>query len=208
MADPAVSVGQELLDVPFPDMIREMGLAIAESQYALDMNSVQVAQALAETELPAGSVIIALKETRDTEGNVTNVETLTNDQPMSLLVYGLEPRFYEFSETVIEVKITLTIRRERSVERNFETKFSFKNRTEIKGSYKSSGIAKLLFGKASASVKNTTEVAFAASYNAKYRSKFSFEENGASLIRTTLRPVPPPPRVIPKMTVEEAGGGA
>jgi hypothetical protein len=188
-------------------MIRELALAIAESQYALDMNSVQVAQALAETELPAGSVIIAIKETRDEDGNVTNVETVTNDQPMSLLVYGLEPRFYEFSESIIEVKITITIRQERSVERSFNTKFSFKNRTEFTGSYKSSGIASLLFGKAKASVKNTTEVAFASSFNAKYRSKFSFEENGASLLRTTLRPVPAPARVIPKVTVEEAGGG-
>jgi hypothetical protein len=193
-----VSVGQELLNVPFADMIRELALAIAESQYALDMNSVQVAQALAETELPAGSVIIAIKETRDEDGNVTDVETVTNDQPMSLLVYGLEPRFYEFSESIIEVKITITIRQERSVERSFNTKFSFKNRTEFTGSYKSSGIASLLFGKAKASVKNTTEVAFASSFDAKYRSKFSFEENGASLLRTTLRPVPAPARVIPK----------
>ena len=42
-----VSVGQELLNVPFGDMIREMALAIAEGQMALDMNSVQVAQTLA-----------------------------------------------------------------------------------------------------------------------------------------------------------------
>ena len=203
MADPMLSVGQELLNVPFVDMVRELALAIAEGQYALDMNSVQVAQALAETELPAESVIIAIKETRDTEGNVTSIETVPNDSPMPLLVYGLEPRFYEFSESIIEVKITITIRLERSVERSYESKFSFKNRTEIKGSYKSSGIASILFGKAKAEMKNTTEVAYARSYNAKYSQKYSFEAVGSSLLRTVLKPVPAPVRAIPKITVEE-----
>lgn len=203
MADPMLSVGQELLNVPFVDMVRELALAIAEGQYALDMNSVQVAQALAETELPKESVIIAIKETRDTEGNVTSIETVTNDSPMPLLVYGLEPRFYEFSESIIEVKITITIRLERSVERSYESKFSFKNRTEIKGSYKSSGIASILFGKAKAEMKNTTEVAYARSYNAKYSQKYSFEAVGSSLLRTVLKPVPAPVRAIPKITVEE-----
>ena len=33
-----VSVGQELLNVPFGDMIREIALAIAEGQIALDIN--------------------------------------------------------------------------------------------------------------------------------------------------------------------------
>ena len=53
-----MSVGQELLNVPFGEMIKEMALAIAESQQALDMNSIEVAQALAEIELPVGSVIL------------------------------------------------------------------------------------------------------------------------------------------------------
>lgn len=201
------SVGQELLDVPFTDMVRELALAIAEGQYALDMNSVQVAQALAETELPAGSVIIAIKETRDEEGNVTNIETVTNTEAMPLLVYGLEPRFYEFSESIIEVKITITIHTERSVQRTFDTKFKFKNRTEITGSFNSGWVASILFGKAKTKVKNTTEMAYVRSYNAKYSQKYSFEAQGSSLLRTVLKPVPAPARVIPKITVEETGGG-
>ena len=49
----SMSVGQELLNVPFADMVRSLSLAIADGQLALDMNSIQVAQALAETELDA-----------------------------------------------------------------------------------------------------------------------------------------------------------
>jgi hypothetical protein len=44
-------------------MIREMALAIAEGQIALDMNSVQVAQTLASTQLDAGSVVMYIEET-------------------------------------------------------------------------------------------------------------------------------------------------
>lgn len=42
-----VKVGQELLDVPFPEMVEKMALAIANGQIALDLNSIKTAQALA-----------------------------------------------------------------------------------------------------------------------------------------------------------------
>ncbi|KYK33835.1 MAG: hypothetical protein AYK18_04545 [Theionarchaea archaeon DG-70] len=200
---PTLSVGQELLNVPFADMVRELALAIAQGQYALDMNSVQVAQNLAEIELPAESVIIAIIETRDADGNLTGIETVYNTNPMPLLVYGLEPRFYEFSESIIEVKITITIRLERSIERTFDMKFSVTNRTELEGSWESGWLASILVGKSKASLKNTTEVAFATSYNAKYSQKYTFEATGSSLLRTTIKSVPPPARLIPRITIKE-----
>jgi len=44
----ANQVGQELLNVPFPEMVKNLALAIAEGQTALDQNSIEVAKALAE----------------------------------------------------------------------------------------------------------------------------------------------------------------
>ena len=41
---PPSSIGQQLLDVPFPDMIRSMGLAIAQAQYELDLVGMRLAQ--------------------------------------------------------------------------------------------------------------------------------------------------------------------
>ncbi|HMW73169.1 MAG TPA: hypothetical protein PKD17_15180 [Cellvibrionaceae bacterium] len=38
------SIGQELLNVPMGDMIRQMAFAIAEAQYKLDENSINVAE--------------------------------------------------------------------------------------------------------------------------------------------------------------------
>ena len=37
-------IGQELLDVPMGDMIRQMAFAIAEAQIMLDQNSIDVAE--------------------------------------------------------------------------------------------------------------------------------------------------------------------
>ncbi len=72
MANLPVNVGQELLNVPFPEMIEKMALAIANGQMALDLNSMQTAQALANTMIPEGTVAVAIKETVDADGNVTN----------------------------------------------------------------------------------------------------------------------------------------
>ncbi len=199
-----VSVGQELLNVPFGEMIKEMALAIAEGQMALDMNSVQVAQTLAETELDANSVVLYIEETVDEDGNVTATDVVTNDAPMSLLTYGLEPRFYEFTESIIEVKMAITMKRESSAEIKYGSKFSLSSTTKISGSYSSGGLSSLLFGKVKVKAENTTTVAYSSTFDAKYNSKYSFSESGTSLLRTTLKPVPPPSRVVPTVTIKEA----
>lgn len=199
-----VSVGQELLNVPFGDMIKEMALAIAEGQMALDMNSVQVAQALAETELETGSVVMYIEETVDENGNVTATNVVTNDSPMSLLTYGLEPRFYEFTESVIEVKMAITMMREHSTELKYGREFKFSNQSKVKGSLSSGGLLSFLSGKKKVEFENTTNVAYTSTFNAKYNSKYSFKEEGTSLLRTTLKPVPAPERAVPKVTVKES----
>jgi len=199
-----VSVGQELLNVPFGEMIREMALAIAEGQMALDMNSVKVAQALADTELEVGSVVMYIEETVDADGNVTATDVVTNDAPMSLLTYGLEPRFYEFTESIIEVKMAISMKREMSTEKKYGREFNLTNTSKISGNISTGGLTSFLFGKASTKFENTTTVAYSSTYDAKYNSKYSFKESGTSLLRTTLKPVPPPSRVVPTIKVIEA----
>jgi hypothetical protein len=206
MANIGRSVGHDLLDVPFPEMVQKLALAIAEGQMALDMNSIDVAQTLANTMIPEETVIVAIKETVDGEGNVTGTEVLYNDKEMPLLVYGLNPTFYQFTETIIEVKMAITMKVERSAEREFGKKFSFSNKTEVKTNFSAGGgLLGSLFGapKVSGSVKNTTTVAYTSTYNAKYSQKYSYKAEGASLLRTTLKPVPPPDRAIPKITVQQ-----
>jgi len=105
------SVGQELLAVPLPEMVMKLGLGIAEAQRALDENSVQTAQMLAETTVP---LVMAVTQTIDADGTVS----FTNADPVdvSLLQIGLLPTFYQFSEATIEV--TMDIKTTTSSETN------------------------------------------------------------------------------------------
>lgn len=202
-------VGQELLNVPFGEMITEMALAIAEGQHALDMNSIEVGQILANTELPAGTVVLALTQPVNNDGVPTDKpEVVTNSKPMSLLTYGLQPRFYEFTESIIEVRMMISMMLERTLQQSLSRSFTVNNQTTFTGSVSTGGLTSLLFGKAKASVKTTTSVAYSSTYNAKYSSKYSFKEEGTSLLRTTLRPVPPPERAIPVIqTIVSTGSG-
>lgn len=106
-------VGQELLAVPLPEMVLKLGLGIAEAQRALDENSVQTAQLLAETTVP---LVLAVTQTIAADGTVsfTNADPVT----VSLLQIGLMPTFYQFSEATIEV--TMDIKTTSSQETNIK----------------------------------------------------------------------------------------
>ncbi len=197
------SVGQELLDVPFPEMVEKLALAIAEGQLALDMNSIKVAQLLADIMLPAESVPIAIEETRDEDGNVTASNIVYNQSDMPLIAYGLNPTFYQFTDTIIEVKMTITMRIERSREVERSNTFELTSKTDTNASYRTGGLSSLFAGRAKFGVKNTTTVAYTSTFNAKYSQSYSFQAEGTSLIRTILKPVPPPSRAIPTVVAKE-----
>ena len=107
------SVGQELLDVPLPEMVLKLALGIAEAQRALDENSVETAKALADTTLP---MVMGVTQTIAADGAVTFV----NAAPVavSLIQIGLMPTFYQFAEATIEV--TMDIKTTTSVETNIK----------------------------------------------------------------------------------------
>lgn len=107
------SVGQELLDVPLPEMVLKLALGIAEAQRALDENSVETAKALADTTLP---MVMGVTQTIAADGTVTFV----NAAPVavSLIQIGLLPTFYQFAEATIEV--TMDIKTTTSVETNIK----------------------------------------------------------------------------------------
>ena len=141
------SIGQELLNVPFPEMVFKLASAIAESQYKLDLFSCEVAKLMGDPKQAS----VELPDITDTTGN----RTITT----SLIGAGFQPTFYQFSESIIEVKIAITMSKttEASV----------------------SASAKVGFG------------CFSASVNASYSSKYTYNVEGSSLLRTKLVPAPP-----------------
>jgi hypothetical protein len=96
------SVGQELLDVPLPEMVLKLALGIAEAQRALDTNSIETAKALAEEKI---EIIPQITETIAANGNVSFVTAPAVE--MSLMQVGLFPTFYQFAEATIEVTMDI-----------------------------------------------------------------------------------------------------
>ncbi|MWV63662.1 hypothetical protein GRS48_02315 [Halorubrum sp. JWXQ-INN 858] len=103
-----MSVGQELLDVPFPEMVASLGQGIADAQHQLDMNSVEVAEKLANTEI---EVVPAITRTIGSDGEVTYDSAEAVD--VSLLQAGMFPTFYQFSEATIDVEMDIKTTTER-----------------------------------------------------------------------------------------------
>lgn len=159
------SIGQELLNVPFGDMVESLGMAIAEAQHALDMNSVMMAQVM------SGSSYIDTDE----QGNEVvrpGFKVNFGGRALSLLELGFTPTFYQFVDTIIEVKISISMHSE-------DSRTTKSSQTNVSAS------AKVGWGKASTKVSTT-------SVSASYAAKNSYSAEGASLIRTKLVPIPPP----------------
>jgi hypothetical protein len=225
----STSIGQQLLDVPMGDMIRDMAFAIADAQYALDENSIEVAEmmgGLKTIEDGEGNVIFedsrvffgteivtvsqagAIYEAANANDpiraaligissapppNTTLPFTIGSDgvfkitagrgsEPikiparLSMLELGFTPNFYQFVDTIIEVKIAIRFSRENSSEVKVDS------RTKSHSVY----ITKGKNGKSRSTSVTTTQV------NATYSSKYSYSAEGSSLLRTKLVPIPPP----------------
>ncbi len=217
------AIGQELLNVPMGDMIHQMAMAIAEGQYKLDENSINVAEMMGglttvydekgnvsfddsrvffgyeymtikEAQAFAavddaltgamGDDVIKLQEmlnklAEDMDGD-TEIRVPTR---LSMMELGFTPTFYQFVDTIIEVKIAIKITRTREFtytrsNKRTDKSNSWRRKRSFWGTRKSSG---------SSSSVNTSQV------DATYSSKYSYSAEGASLLRTKLSPVPPPP---------------
>ncbi|MEQ8605216.1 MAG: hypothetical protein RIB45_18030 [Marivibrio sp.] len=230
-----MSIGQELLNVPMGDMIRDMAFAIAEAQYALDENSVEVAEMMGglktivndegettfeDSRVFFGHEYMSVREAKATaaaddavSGGGDVMSSIVGDivsgrgddeevrvpTRVSMLELGFAPTFYQFVDTIIEVKIAIKITREReySVTRS-------KTRTDKSRARKGGGVFGAIFGskRSKRSSVSTSQV------DAAYSSKYSYTAEGASLLRTKLSPVPPPPileeRIRGVMEQEEA----
>lgn len=89
------------MNVPFPEMIKNLGLGIAEAQYALDQVSIRIAQMMAGFKLNSSGTL---------ERDDTALIKLREDKPaVSLLSLGFTPTFYQYVDTVIELKMSISM---------------------------------------------------------------------------------------------------
>lgn len=258
-------IGQELLDVPMGDMIRQMAFAIAEAQIRLDENSIDVAEMMGGLKTitdNSGNVtfedsrvffgsekvskddaveqhnssknVLLKNEIRSTLGsnafvpsiikkttldplapptadpigtvydylgafykktgaatteviayadfqislkeNVVGTSSISLPRRISMMELGFTPTFYQFVDTIIEVKISIKYTSEG------ESSVSTMRNNKSTSASLGFGFTRIRAG----SNVQTSQV------NATYSQKYSYSAEGSSLLRTKLVPIPPP----------------
>ena len=170
-------VGSDLLAVPFPQMVLQLALAIAKGQAALDRTSIETARQLSKAKFDVLTEIQdvinpVVKNAGGIAYTGAQVATAFEFTNMSLLQAGLFPTFYQFTESIIEVKMAISAK----------TSSEFSLETHAEGGF----------------------CCFSASVDAKYSNSYSYSVDGSSLLRTTLKPVPPPARLVPRTVTVNA----
>ena len=107
---------------------------------------------------------------------------------VSMLELGFSPTFYQFVDTIIEVKMSITYTQDEEYGWSTNTE---NTTNQTSNNTKSLGWLARPFGNSKTST-NTTSVR-TSSVNAGYSQKFSYSAEGSSLLRTKLVPIPPPP---------------
>jgi hypothetical protein len=108
---------------------------------------------------------------------------------VSMMELGFTPTFYQFVDTIIEVRISITITG--ATESSTATSAQSDQRSAETNTYARHSnwwwVAQdAAFGGNARTSVNTSQV------NAAYSSKFSYSVEGSSLLRTKLVPIPPP----------------
>ncbi len=151
-------VGTDLLSVPFPEMVAKLAISIANAQKELDRNSIVILNEMGNVKKCAVELPIAAVE----NGSLKE-DTITT----SMIGAGFQPTFYQFAETIIEVKMTIT------ATQNYEEQNQSKgDRVEL--TLDSRGIT-----------LSSTPI------NANYTNKYNYTAEGISTLRTRLVPMPP-----------------
>lgn len=187
-----MAIGRDLLDLPFAELVRNLAVAIADGQTALDRNSLETLKALAEAQVEVLSGVTEVIERTTTPVTVTvpgpdggtHAQTVevtgarvvpagVERTTISMLQAGLFPTFYQFTEASIEAKISITMHE------------------DTESQTRSSGGGFLGLGPSRA---------FASTVDYRTQNTYSYDANGSSVLRATLRPVPPPSRLQPAIT--------
>jgi hypothetical protein len=122
-------IGKELAEVPFGDLVRNVAQGIADGQRALDLVSLNTLIQLSKTmvDLIPEVTEVMVPEPIDIavsghpDVTVTGVRVDTTASPpvqMSALQAGLVPTFYQFTEAVMNLKLSIQIREVQTTDEN------------------------------------------------------------------------------------------
>lgn len=109
------SVGQDLLNVPFGDMVLQLASAIAEGQHKLDLVSIEIAKIMGDSEKAYVELPKLTAVGDDFEGT----------EKLSLIGAGFFPTFYQFVDSIIEVKMAISMTRTTKAQVSVKAKAKF-----------------------------------------------------------------------------------
>lgn len=173
IAAETLKVGNAIASVRIDQMILNMAKGIAWGQYELD------------------KVGVAITKMMGVPGTVS-----IGGDKISMLEAGFIPSFYHFVDTILEMKMEVNIREEKSTHFNYKETTSQKMEMEM--GVELSAKAKVNAYIASAEVgmkahwKQKATSAYSKSIDAGHAQKFSQDLSATSLMRTKLVPVPAP----------------
>ncbi len=99
---------ETVTQAPLPEMIERLGQSIAQAQYGMDRNSIEIAQLMGRT------------------GKDEGVQLSGDDGKVrSLLELGFTPSFYQITNATIDAKVSLTMSRTRKVSAGAELKAGY-----------------------------------------------------------------------------------
>jgi hypothetical protein len=187
MANGKSSIGAEIGSIPIAEMVRTMAMAVADAQFELDKSSLMVAEFMSG-QRPLRDPDTA--ELVDHDGKPASEPVMVDSRVqfgydiidgrrvprlLSLMELGFAPTFYQFVDTVIEVKLALRLNK---VVQPIDP---------ATGSPGSGGEASGFPGRSAQVILSSTPI------DGAYAAGYGFNVELASVFRTKLVPVPPPP---------------
>ena len=166
IANETRKVGNALSSVRIDQMIVNLAKGIAEGQFMLDQQAIKNLKIMGVPDMVS-----------------------IGDEKLSMLEAGFVPSFYQFVDTIIELKMEVKIREEK--------KSSQATKVAKSGSVTAKASAKWGWGSASVSATG----AYSKTVDTKHSQTFSQDLSAQSLMRTKLVPVPAPEPLLERISI-------
>jgi hypothetical protein len=175
-------VGNALSSVRIDEMITNLAKGIAWGQYELDKVGVDVTKMM----------------------GVPGAVTIGNER-LSMLDAGFLPSFYQFVDTILELRMEVRFREEEAThlgvkETNFQS-YQTESGGEVSTNMKVGFWGASFEAGLKANWKNESKSAYTRTVDASHAQKYNQEINASSLMRTKLVPKPPPEVLVERIRI-------
>lgn len=198
------NVAGAMTSMHIDELISNLAIGIAQGQMQLDQVCMEIAQFMGDAQVAFG-------------------KRAGSDEPdlLSLIELGFSPNFYQFVDTILEVRVSVSTQFEESREYDTSQTDMHQDEAQSQSSYESQKSSSSYsygrgwswgwspwyygywgYGGSGSSSSSSSRYAGSSSYknknislttvDAKYASTYNYAVEGSSLVKTKIVPVPPP----------------